>query len=770
MRTRIIRDEGAPKPSRRRGGPPLAALTAPQTIRPAGIASAEAWGTPDVVGPILVGAGIPSAEAWGSPLLSAPSEILPLGIHSGEIWSNPTVAGPVTVPPGIPSAEAWGGPTVLQAQNIAPDGIGSQESWGTFKVAQNAQHVFPSGIPSGEAWGTPAVASGAQWIRAVGIPSAERWGSTAVAGGSQALSLRLGFVDRTKYLRVQTLQVTFQLLGRAVATFTLFDNTLSFAPSLGMVVQATEAGRKLFAGCLNRVVRSRYLSTEKATVYVCTAVDKASRLDWRVVDVTFDADSDGADDLLFLVTNFLDGEGFSVAGIPASLGQIGTQLILHLVSATQAFDALTTLVGCQWWVDVDGVIHVAPLEDAPECPITLTETSRNWRNLSVDESLTDYATRVYVKSNLNLLPGSSVLPVVGGPKRTETYTVPQPYAVQQMFTQGSAKLDFPIVSITAIRVDGVDVGTVYQGTDRVDLSNKWYYFPQTPYVTAPATGAPSNGQVVEIDYVPVAANAAVQTGTPLLGGVGTCGSGKYETVYQAANIQYQEDADALAAARLQLANTPPVVISFETDDPGCFPGQHLVAFIPNAGVTDLDDPTQPIDLYLTSVSGGSLYTPLKDGSSFRWQVQASNRRDFGNSTKWFERLLRASQFALPINILQPITFVLAPGYSVTGATVQGVVTEATVSGQIIRVTLVTDNPPTDQDLQLDITADGVSIFGPGGAVLPAGVTDLVIITEFAQTPMYLRQFQLMRCTVGYKITGPNPLPAQSVVVRVYLVQ
>ena len=100
----------------------------PQTVAPAGIASAEAFGTPNV-GLALAPTGIASAEAFGTPVLSIVTlSVRPTGIASAEGFGSPIVAGPILVT-GIASAEAFGNPQV-SFKSIAPTGIASEEKFG----------------------------------------------------------------------------------------------------------------------------------------------------------------------------------------------------------------------------------------------------------------------------------------------------------------------------------------------------------------------------------------------------------------------------------------------------------------------------------------------------------------------------------------------------------------------------------------------------------------------------------------------------------------
>ncbi|APU88906.1 hypothetical protein Rctr197k_090 [Virus Rctr197k] len=90
-------------------------------------------------------------------------------IASAEAFGTPVVAGPVTVT-GIASAEAFGTPTM--AYVISPTGIASAEAFGSPTVTAGVL-IFVAGIPTGEAFGAVAITGP---ISLVGIPSEEAFG------------------------------------------------------------------------------------------------------------------------------------------------------------------------------------------------------------------------------------------------------------------------------------------------------------------------------------------------------------------------------------------------------------------------------------------------------------------------------------------------------------------------------------------------------------------------------------------------------------------
>lgn len=121
-------------------------------------------------------------------LLASIPVLNPAGIASAEAFGTASllVASPQTITPsGIASAEAFGTPTMVPTQFITPAGLTSAEAFGT---ATTGLALLPSGIATAEAFGTQAVANAAVLaVDALGAGSTgagttRSWTHTATAG------------------------------------------------------------------------------------------------------------------------------------------------------------------------------------------------------------------------------------------------------------------------------------------------------------------------------------------------------------------------------------------------------------------------------------------------------------------------------------------------------------------------------------------------------------------------------------------------------------
>jgi hypothetical protein len=745
-------------------------------IFPASIASGEAWGslTATETGPVVHASSIASAEAWGAPTLAGP--LLVQGIPSLLAFGLPGAAGPLTVV-GIASAEAWGAPTlnVIQNVDLAGQGIASAEAWGTPQV-HLVISVNPDGIPSSEAWGSPTLASGKQRIFAASILSGEAWGYPAIAGGfayPSGLAMFIGGYDRSGDLRmkINAASSRSQTLGRATLQFDLVDKTgaHSYTPQIGQTCLVMDFGRRVFAGCLSDVV-AELQPQSAAVIYHCTALDKSSICDRRVVFATYPAGADAYATVLEIVGGFLNGEGITVNGVAPDLGTLTSDLICNGQTVRQVFDSLATDVGGIWWVTMDSDLGFTGNLVSPPCPFEFFDGSANWRKLTVEQTLLNYRNKQWAVSDRNTVPTS------GGTENvalTETYTLPQPAAQAAGFQLGALVLQMNWSQIVSITVNGTPVNFVDMGTGgaQYNIGGVYWGFPGSPYIYPPNAAnndpdfpdppggtdpAPNPGDVLVVSYISTVQTAAVTEQAALApsdpnlgGGNGTCGSGVYEAVEQVKGITTISDLNAIAQAVLNKLGGIPTILKAETDQPGAAVGQTLHVDLPSCNAPDMD-------LIITEVDWVHNPVDLGKGSALRWSITAMAPADIGNWVGWFEDLVGRTQNAPPLDRFETASFVLAPGSSLAAGLVATNPYIVKHTGKPAQVVIAATTPPVGQDLVLDITVGmgGPSIFNPGQQpVLPAGSTQVVIVNPAAFALAYLYKNQVLFPTAAYRVVS-----------------
>ena len=761
------------------------ASASPQELDFSGIATEEALGTLILVYPQSVApAGIASEEALGALHVIGNQPVYLPGVAAGDAVGVPILAGPITFS-GIATTEALGSLGAIGNREIDFPGIATGEAVGTPRIAY-LKTVGLEGIAAADGVGALHLAY-SQGVLLPSVLDGSRMGSLTVSGGRVSTRLYIGGVDRSKYLRTGTARIDSQTAGRWTASFDLKVKGFAYAPALGETVLIQDFGRRTFAGCIDEIIVDRLLSSISDITFRCTARDKTSICDHRVVtNRTYESGTDVADVFRDLIVSFLVGEGILADQLPGSIDTIDSTLILNYESVTSAFDKAAAAIGAVWWVDVDGFAQLRMVAAAPACPFSIGESSHNWRALTVKTSLKDYSNAVYVRSNLSTLPS--------GQGYTISYHVNQAEAAAAGLWQGSCFFPVNVASILSLKVNGVEK-TVYDGLhdpEVLDATNPlfgrvWWMFPGSPYLSPPGSTTsvphppeePAIGDYVEIEYIPSVTSTAVAKATspftvgalpgatqPAGESYGTCGSGIYESVQQVNDIVSPTDLQAIASSIVARYGKTPYVLQFETDAPGAAVGQKLSVDLPRVYM-----PTT--ELIITAVSGVSMAVNLLvdhpeqafdgRGSSFRYQVTAATD-DLGNWMKFFERLYRRTEHPNPVIRESLTTFIIAPGASVVSGTVDSNPKRVTQTQQLFECYAVAGVAPVDQDLYLDIKSSGLG----GGSILaaplriPAGSTTLHSTTAFSSDPMYLFKNDVLTCVAYYVVTGSSPTPAGSV--------
>lgn len=774
---------------------PNPTLTTSYTITPSLVGPLRSIPSPGLAGP-LSPATIASRQSWPTPLLIYDSILAVTRIGPARFFANPTVAGPISNAT-IASQQNWPTPflNVLQTITLAAP-IAGPRAMGTATVAFITVITVPTAFSHGRTIYGPVVASGPQFVNVLGgIPARRSWPTPAIDGGLLECRWYLGGVEITEYISWdQPATIESQTIGRWRAQFSLVFETgiPSWRPQVGQTVLVIDHGHRIFAGCLSEVVTDRVMMTSRVVFFHCTAADKSGICDHRVVPgKTYLAGADVYQTIADINTNFLNGEGITLGGVPSdgSLGTLASDLILNFDNVTRAFDAIASDAGLMWWVDAFCVLFFTPLTDLPAAPFTLTETSLNWRKaegaygLTVRETLTDYYNKIYAVSNLNILPGSGSGGGTGagaGNTETFTFTVGQPGIITTINGLGveiasGIQVSVPIGSVTSLTVNGVGQTVVDYGAYTGQVPNPpdllWFF-------AGPATGSPSlflspsvlpaAGAVIAVTYIPAVSTSSsvAQYGTALNpldphgDPLGTCGSGVFEGVVQVQNIADQANLDAIALAALARIGGVPKVIEFQTDHPGLAPGQKLLVDVPLSGADALET-------LITDVHGTFIPPELANGGSFRWNVSSRSNLDPGNWLKWYERFVARTMNPLPVLQYEDASFVIPAGSLLSGGVNIANPYIVKRTGKVIELLVTASTPPTGQDLRLIVEANGATLIGQIDLPGTAAANQLFTVTIPDTVNLYVFARQVLNVTATYSVTGTGtPTRASGVTLAV----
>lgn len=361
-----------------------------------GIASAEAFGTGEVSGPIVGASGIASAEAFGSTGASVTGPVVGTsGIASAEAFGAGTIAAGITGTAGIASAEAFGADGAVGSVGGPIDGvtgIASAEAFGSTGASVTGPIIGDTGIASAEAFGTGAVfslISGAAGIASeeafgangslgpglwggVGIPSGEAFGvSGAVLQFTTASSNFAVYINNAVVVGVlaESIQVDRQLnfltdcsfrvqdtgelsidIGQDVVIY-FYDETMTLAQH-GFEKPGTDSWHRIFAGTVDSFSVSKIKIGDSERFISIKCAGYAKSLTRRLLNMKYPAAQYGTferimediqDRILTPEGIFWERQGTSAA----SLGDVE----FSYVRLNDVLDQLTDSVGWEWQVD-----------------------------------------------------------------------------------------------------------------------------------------------------------------------------------------------------------------------------------------------------------------------------------------------------------------------------------------------------------------------------------------------------------------------------------
>ena len=798
------------------GAPTIPAL---QTLLPGGITSSCVLGAPTMVGApqTIIASAILSSCVLGAPTIigGAAQTLTAAGIPSSCVFGAPTIIGgtQTIIVAGIPSSCVFGIPTLV-------GGLGGVRVF--IANIDRTNYLVPGGLSwpryggGGAGGGTGAATGGALTITqtAIGRASASfdfevNDGSGYVPRASQICTVMENGVKRfsgcLKNVSSDPMPGQFTIMGfhiDAVDKSSICDNRV--------VIKTYPVGTDV-QGMILDIVQN-FLNGEGITtqgVNVTDTLDSAMVFNTVSVSAAFDQitaltgaqwwiDFNGVLHFLVIQTspsapfgltttsrnfrNFVSTEttiGYAnkfvavsnLTVLPAGAsGQSTGGAISSSVGNDPGMgynigDTLTIVGG-----DGDAVLQVTAVSGVNSGVSGYTITNQGTGYTAVVDN--PYPTAAITGTGTGFtIDVNSVTTQQNGPSgaaRTETYHFVnkngQPYqeaAFDHGLAPGYVWTALPIAALVSVTVNGTNIPIFpLSAGSPVEDSYIWWDIAQTEFIY-PNPEVPlfvNIGDTIVVQYIPVFQNATVQTGTPI---TGTCGSGVVEGVIQVPNIDVQSQLDAIAMGYLQRNGTIPYLVSYETDEPGLFVGQQQSINLPIVGLASttiyLTSVTMSIDTQNRGAASVSSY-----GSAFRYVIEANTQQNLGNWITWFERFISRTNYPLPVPRYEQAIFVLAPGGSLAGGTVNTNTYEAKNAGTIFAVSAQAQTAPAGQNLLLQFFINGIPLLN-SPLVIPAGSTDTAYATA-SQIPAGATVFKgdLFTVQVSYQTLTLSPTPAGSV--------
>lgn len=448
-----------------------------------------------------------------------------------------------------------------------------------------------------------------------------------------AITLTLGGVDATAYMRVDSLDWADRLNARSSLGFDLIDPGAAaflvtedgtyittedgayltcgeLTLAIGAAVRVEDDGEALFGGTVDAFTAEALPGVSGAVVYAVRCVSYDQLVDRHLVARSYEDANQTLEEIVEdIVAQDLAGEGITTANVAA--GPTIAPIKWNYQAASKAFNDLSELTGYTWWVDADKALYFQP-RSAVEAPFTITTTSGNFRNLRVETTRSDYRNRQFVKAGFGLLPSRTENLVGDGTRKA--FTLAHPAGTE------------PTITVAAV-AKTVGIRSVESGKD-------WYWAKGDQVVSqddaATAVGA---GVAIAVTYqglYPILVNAqydAEITARATAEG----GTGVYEALIDEPNIDEEEAARARALGLLRRYGLIPRVATFETDTGGLRAGQIM----------------RDVDVLELALDGDWLIESVTardvNGQFLRYQVTIWDGEALGGWTNFFAALVNTAR-------------------------------------------------------------------------------------------------------------------------------
>ena len=427
------------------------------------------------------------------------------------------------------------------------------------------------------------------------------------------MAMTIGAVDITSQYQTNSLAITGAIGMRKTGSLTL-HNKNTFRPAAGSPVIITDLNtdQRIFGGLIWNF--SEYDNELTGDVWFDVSMTSFDGLaDRHQVNEIYSTPQTADMIIKDLVAKYLAAEGVTTVNV--EVGPMVDSAFWAMVSCASCFDDLCKGNGFSWFIDDYKDLHYYNTASL-SCPVSLTDTSNNYRALKVDRSMADYV-------NAEWTQGSDA---VSDPH-------PETFAGNGKAT--SFTLTKPCVAVPTITLNGAPQ-TV--GISQVDVGMQWYWSGGSQAISQDKSGTPLGpGDMLVVVYqytfpnleyndnpTEIANRAAVEGTT-----------GRYEAYESISSLISPTQNLAYGAANITKFGRVSEVVNYESDNPTIQAGQVQSANILKRGLSG--------SYLITSVTVAEV-----DKAILRRTVTAQGGQFLSQWTDYFKSL--ASKGSKPVSI------------------------------------------------------------------------------------------------------------------------
>lgn len=420
------------------------------------------------------------------------------------------------------------------------------------------------------------------------------------------IAIAIAGTDRTSFFVANSLRIADTLNNRNTCAFSLADIAGAYRPSVGQAVEVREAGALRFAGTIDSM--SEHQPTGTTTLEVqCDCVDFNQLADRRLVARAYENQT-LQHIVRDIVTQDLAGEGITTVGVQT--GPVISKAVFNYRTAAECFDELAELTGFSWKIDYARDLRFFARETSLS-PFALTDVSNNFFSMRVERTRDQYRNRQFVRAGQDMTS-----------PRTENFR-----GDDQIRT---FVLAFPVAAVPTVTVNGA-ARTI--GIRGVETGRDFYWNRESHEITHDlALAALATTDVLAVTYrglfpiILAAQNDAEISARVVVEG----GTGFYDAIKDAPDIDTQAFATEKAQGLLRKYGRIPQVVEFETDAPGLAAGHLLSITVSPHGLNS--------QFLVDSVQGWDV-----GGRNLRHRVKALSGEHLGGWVEFFRRLAEAGR-------------------------------------------------------------------------------------------------------------------------------